>query len=391
MGKMYFSVSEYKERLAKTKESMEENNIEVLLITNPGNICYLTGYDAWSFYVHQMLIVSLDKKDPVWFGRGIDVDAVKFTTWLNDEDIIAYPDDYVQSDTKHPMDYMCKVLKDMKVDNKTIGMEFDSYYFTAQCYISLTKGLPNAEIKNGQGIVNWVKIIKSEKEIEYMRRAGIITAKAMQAGIDALAPGVRQSDVVADINYISTKGTKEFGGDYPGHPPLLPSGEQTSACHMTWTDDLLVQGEPSIIELGGCYRRYNVPMARTVSLGEPSDKLKKLSDVCVEGIDEALSVVKPGITSEDVEKAWRKSIEKHGFKKESRIGYSIGLNFPPSWGEETVSIRPGDKTILEENMTLHMIPGMWLDGVGMEISQSFVVTKHGFEELGDIPRKLFVK
>lgn len=388
---MFFSVLEYKERLAKTKQSMEKEGIDVLLLTNPGNMCYLTGYDAWSFYVHQMLIVALDEEEPIWVGRGIDASAARFTTWLKDENIIPYPDDHVQSASKHPMDYVCKVLQDKQMDTKVIAMELDTYYFTAKCYLRLTQGLPNATIKDGHGLVNWVKIVKSEKEIEYMRRAGIITTKAMQAGIDAIQAGVRQCDVVADINYVSTIGTKEFGGDYPGHVPLLPSGEQTSACHMTWTDEPLVQGEPSIIEMAGCYRRYNVPMARTVSIGEPSDELKYLADVCIEGIDKALNAVKPGITSEEVEMAWRKSIEKKGFKKESRIGYSIGLNFPPSWGEETVSIRPGDKTILQPNMTLHIIPGMWLDGIGMEISQSFIVTDNGYEQLGDIPRELFVK
>lgn len=388
---MYFSVPEYKERLAKTKKSMEEKGIEVLLITNPGNMCYLTGYDAWSFYVHQMLIVALDEEEPIWVGRGIDRTAAQFTTWLKEENMIAYPDDHVQSATKHPMDYVCKVLEERNLDKKTIGMEFDTYYFTAKCYMRLSQGLPNAKIVDGYGIVNWVKIVKSDTEIEYMRRAGVIAAKAMQAGIDAIQAGVRQCDVVAEINYVSTKGTEEFGGDYPGHVPLLPSGEQTSACHMTWTDEPLVQGEPSIIEMAGAYRRYNVPMARTVSIGEPSDELRRLADVCIEGINEALDVVKAGVTAEEVEMAWRKSIEKKGFKKESRIGYSVGLNFPPSWGEETVSLRPGDKTVLKPNMTLHMIPGMWLDGIGMEISQSFIVTENGYEVLGDTPRELFVK
>lgn len=386
-----FTINEFKERLAKTKQQMAEEGIDVLLLTNPGNMCYLTGYDAWSFYVHQMVIVAIDEESPIWVGRGIDASAAKFTTWLDEENIVAYPDDHVQSATKHPMDFICNFLKEKKLDKKTIAMEFDTYYFTAKCYLRLTQGLPNATIKDGTGLVNWIRLIKSDQEVEYMKRAALITAKAMQAGIDAIEAGVRQCDVVAEINYASTKGTEEYGGDYPAHVPLLPTGEQTSACHMTWTDEPLRQGEPSIIEMAGCYKRYNVPMARTVSIGKPSEKLQQLADVCIEGINAALEIVKPGVTCEEVEMAWRKSIEKRGFKKESRIGYSIGLNFPPSWGEETVSIRPGDKTILKPNMTLHMIPGMWLDNIGMEISQSFVVTETGYEILGDIPRELFVK
>lgn len=387
-----FTLSEFKERVDRTKQQMEKEGIDVLLITNPGNMCYLTGYDAWSFYVHQMLVVSLEEEEPIWIGRGIDESAAKHTTWLKDENIISYPDDHVQSTAKHPMDYICTFLMQKNLHTKTLAVELDTYYFTAQCYIRLTEGMPDATFKNGQNLVNWVRSVKSDQEMVYMKRAGIIATNAMQAGIDSIQVGARQCDVVADINYISTTGgTREFGGDYPAHVPLMPTGEQTSACHLTWTDDTVKPNEPVILELAGCHKRYNVPIARTISVGEPTDKLKELADVCIEGINEALNTVRPGVTAEEVERAWRNSIEKHGYKKESRIGYSVGLNFPPSWGEETISIRPGDKTILQKNMTIHIIPGIWMDGIGMEISQSFAVTDNGYETLGDIPRELFIK
>jgi len=379
------------ERLIKTKERMAQEGIDVLLVTDPANMNYLSGYDAWSFYVHQLLIIFIDEDQPYWIGRGQDRNAALHTTWLDQEHLYAYSDDYVQSEVKHPMDYVSDFIKAKKRDKATIGAEFDAYYFSAKNYIQLTKNLPNATFKDATNLVNWIRIIKSDKEIEFIKKAGKIAEKAMQAAFDNIEVGVKQSDAVAAIAHTQIAGTDDFGGDYPAIVPLLPTGEKTSACHLTWTDDTFKQGDPVIIELAGCYQRYHSPLARTIILGIPDEKTQYIADVVIEGINTTLQSIKPGITCEEVELTWRKVIEKSGIKKEHRIGYSMGLNYPPDWGEHTASLRPGDKTVLQPNMTFHMIPGIWLDNMGVEISESFVVTESGCEILAEFPRELLVK
>lgn len=131
---MSFGTAEYKTRILKTKEKMATEGIEVLLITDPANMNYLSGYDGWSFYVHQMLVIIIDEDQPIWIGRGQDANGAKVTTWLYHENIIPYPDDYVQSDTKHPMDFVAEILKQIGQQNRSIGVEMDNYYFTAKCY-----------------------------------------------------------------------------------------------------------------------------------------------------------------------------------------------------------------------------------------------------------------
>lgn len=386
-----FSASEYKTRLIKTKESMEKKGIDVLLVTDPANMNYLTGFDAWSFYVHQLLIVIAEEEEPIWVGRGIDASAAEKTTWLSSQNIIPYTDDYVQSTIKHPMDFVANILEEKGQANKTIAAEYDAYYFTAKSYIQLTKQLPNATFADGTSLVNWIRIIKSDQEIELIKRAATIVSETMYRGIEKINAGVRECDVVADIFHKQISGTEEFGGDYTSIVPLLPSGEKTSACHLTWTDDIYKEGDPVILELAGCHKRYHSPLARTLVIGKPTPEMKALSDVAIDGIHAAIDVIKPGVTCEEVEAAWRKTIEKSGFKKESRIGYSTGLNYPPDWGEHTASLRPGDKTVLEPNMVFHMIPGIWLDSYGIEISETFRVTESGCEILADVDRKLFIK
>ena len=98
-------------------------------------------------------------------------------------------------------------------------------------------------------------------------------------------------------------------------------------------------------------------MARTVFLGKPPSRFADTAKIVVEGLHAALAAAKPGAAAEDVEAAWRQIVTKHGIRKESRIGYAFGLAYPPDWGEHTASFRPGDKTVLEPNMTFHCIAG----------------------------------
>ncbi len=386
-----FTKKEYLSRIRKTKEKMLNKGIDVLLITDPANMNYLSGYDGWSFYVHQMLIVFMDEEQPFWIGRAQDANGAKHTVFMDEEYIHPYSEDHIHSDIKHPMDFVVSFLKQKHHENKQIGIEKDAYYFTGMCQEKLQYGLPYAHFVDGTLLVNYVRLIKSEREIEYMRKAGIIVSNAMRIAIDTIDVGVRECDVAAKVYQAQISGTESFGGDYPSIVPLMPSGEKTSAPHITWSDDRYQLGDSIILELAGCVKRYHSPLARTVSLGEPDPKTKYLSDVVVEGLETALSVVKPGIILEDVEQAFRDVIEKRGFQKESRLGYAMGLNYPPDWGEHTASIRRGDKTVLEPNMTFHMIPGMWMDSYGVEISESFRVTENGVEIFADMPRELHVK
>lgn len=386
-----FSVEEYKSRLKKVKEKMDKMGLEVLVVTDPANMNYITGFDGWSFYVHQCVVVFIDKDQPIWIGRGQDGNAAKLTAWIDDENIYPYEDDYVQSLLKHPMEFVSKLIESKGHSKSVIGTELDTYYYTAKCQITLEQSLPNAKFKDATYLVNWIKGIKSDSELEYIRNAAKIVEIAMKTANDLIEPGIRQNDVAAEVLKSQIKGTVEFGGDYTAIVPLMPTGIRTSTPHLSWTDEKYKDGDTVILELAGCYKRYHCPLSRTLIVGEASNKVKDLASVVAEGLTEALDFIKPGVTCEEVERVWAKSIEKSGFIKDSRIGYSMGLNYPPDWGEHTASFRPGDKTILKENMTFHMIPGIWLDDCGVDISESFRVTKNGIELFTNYPRKLLVK
>ncbi len=386
-----FSSNEFLERIARTKSAMAKKGIELLVVCDPANMNYLTGYDGWSFYVPQAVLVIDDQEEPFWIGRNMDVNGAKHTAFIKSENMIGYPEDYIQSDIKHPMNFMADIIKEKGWAKKTIGVETDSYYYTARSDQALKKSLGRDNLLDGNLLVSWVRIVKSEAEINLMKQAGKIAENVMSTAIGNLAPGTRECDAVAAVYQAQVTGTPDFGGDYPSIVPMMPTGEKTSAPHLTWTDEPYESGQAVNLELAGCRHRYHCPIARTAFIGKnPPEKLKILADITVEGLNLTLDGIKPGLTGEDVERIWREHIAKKGFEKESRIGYSMGLNYPPDWGEHTASLRPGDKTILKPNMTFHMILGMWMDNFGFECSESFRVTQTGARTFAEFERKLFL-
>lgn len=386
-----FALEEYKKRLEETKKRMVDVGVDVLLISNPSNMCYLTNYAAWSFYVHQMMIVTLEDDQPLWIGRQMDASGVIKTTWLDEQHIIPYPDFYVQSTERHPLDFVTNILTEIGQSSRTIGMELDVHYFTGLCYERLKHGLPNAKLKDTSSLVNGVRLVKSKQEVECIRKAAKIVEGAMSAAYERVNIGVRECDVAASIYHAQIQGTPEFGGDYTSIVPMLPTNENTSCPHLTWSDRMYREGDFLTLEIAGAYQRYHAPMARTMSVGRAPHHVKELASVVQEGIEATLEIIGPGMTAEEVERKWSQTIAQYGHHKSSRLGYSVGLSFPPDWGEHTVSFRPGDKTILKPNMTFHLMPGIWYEDYGVEITETILITENGVETLTNFPRELYEK
>jgi len=385
-----FEKEEYGIRISKVRKSMDEKNIEVLIVTDPSNMAWLTGYDGWSFYVHQCVVLSLEG-EPFWYGRGMDTNGAKLTVFMQHENIIGYPDDYVQNPEKHPMDYLSEILTEKDWAQKTIGVEKDNYYFSASCLESLQRNLVQVNFVDSTGLVNWQRTVKSPRELEFMRKAAKIVEKMHARIFEVMEPGMRKNDLVAEIYHSGITGTEDGGGDYAAIVPMTPTGADASAPHLTWDDQPIPNNSGTFFEIAGCYRRYHCPLSRTIYLGQTPQKYLDVEKAVLEGIEAGLEAAKPGNFAEDIEAAWRKTISKYGYEKESRCGYAIGLSYPPDWGERTVSFRKGDKTVLEPNMTFHFMPALWFDDWGLETTESIVITDSGVETLANVPRKLLVK
>ena len=390
--KLIFSVEEYQQRVRKTKEMMDKDGMEMLLVMDPANMNYLTGYDGWSFYVHQGVIVSLDAPYPFWCGREQDANGARLTSWLPDDCIYGYPDEYVQSRYTHTMRWVANLLREKGLEKKRFGMEMDGYWFNARMYVTLLEELPDAVLMDGTNLINWIKTVKSPTEVTYIKQAAQICEKVMQTAVDEIDVGVWEKDAAAKVSAAQIAGLDTFGGSSPAIFPLMPSAERTSTAHLTFDPDRQYhKNDVVLLELSGARHRYHAPLSRTVYLGKPPQDLQKTADDVVAGLQETLTFIKPGVTAEDVEERWRKAIVHTGLVKPSRVGYSFGLNYVPDWGEHTISLRPGDKTVLQPGMTLHFMPGIWLETYGFECSEPILITETGCEKFIEFPQKLFVK
>ncbi len=385
-----FTRAEYAHRLAQTRAAMERAGVDALVVSDPSNMAWLTGYDGWSFYVHQCVIVP-ESGDPLWYGRSQDANGALRTVHMGEEHVLRYPEHYVQSTERHPMDHLAGVLKDRGLGTKRIGVELDNYYYSAAAHAALRRGLPDARFEDATGLVNWLRAVKSPRELEYMRRAARVVERMHARVAELVEPGLRKNELVAEVYHTAISGADGHGGDYPSIVPLLPSGADAAAPHLTWDDRPMRAGEGTFFELAGVHRRYHCPLSRSVFLGEPPGDMLDAQQAVLEGLDAGLEAARPGNTCEQIAEAFFTVLARHGVVKDGRTGYSIGMSYPPDWGERTMSLRPGDRTVLEPSMTFHFMPGLWRDRWGLEITESIMITDSGCECLADVPRAMLVK
>lgn len=389
-----FSRAEYADRLAKTRAAMDQAGLEVLFTCDPSNMAWLTGYDGWSFYVHQGVIVG-PEGDPVFWGRGMDANGALRTCYMAEDDIIGYADNFVMSTERHAMQDLARVLRERGWGEKTLGVEMENYYYSARAHAVLSAE-HGGSLVDATALVNWRRAVKSEAELAFMRRAAKIV-EAMHATIlETIRPGIRKNELAAEIFRTGIWGGEDeegrFGGDYPAIVPLLPTGMDATAAHLTWDDRVMEEGAATFFEIAGVYRRYHVPLCRTIHLGPAPKDMLDAEEAVLEGIADGMNAARAGNTAGDVARAFYNVLAKRGISREGRCGYPIGLSYPPDWGERTYSIRPSDETVLEPNMTFHFMPALWMESWGLEITETLRITEDGPAEcFADYPRKLFVK
>jgi len=386
-----FTPQDYAARLARIRTAMEGAGLDTLIVTDPSNMSWATGYDGWSFYVHQAVIIGSEGA-PIWWGRGIDAAGARRTIiGASDDAIRSYDDSYVQSDDKHPMESLAALLEEKGLHSGIIGIELENYYYSAKAHATLVAHLPQARLVDATALVNWQRAIKSRTEIERMRRAARIVEAMHRTILDVAEPRLPKHRLVAEILKASALGADGHWGDYPAIVPMTPSGLDATAPHLTWDDRPMQTGESHFFEIAGVYRRYHCPLSRTLFFGEPPIKYRQAEEAVQEATVAGLAQARPGNTCEDIANAFNTTLERFGFYKENRCGYSIGLSYPPDWGERTMSLRRGDTTQLVPGMCLHFMPALWLDDGGLEITESILITDNGAEKFCTLPGEIFVK
>ncbi|MFI2101879.1 ectoine hydrolase [Isoptericola sp. NPDC019693] len=368
---MTFPFDEYARRLGDLRRRMAERMLDAVVITDPENLMYLTDYQTTGYSFFQALVVPLED-EPFMITRAMEESNVHARTWV--ELTRPYPDtgDAIQS--------LVQSLREFGLDTKDVGYERNSYYFPAYHQDYIHNSFTDGRLLDCFGIVEEGRVVKSEAEIAIMRRAAHATEVGMAAGIEAVAAGVTENDVAAEI----ASAMFRSGGEFPAVMPYVTSGPRSMIGHATWEGRTVRPGEHVFLEVGGCFRRYHTAMMRTVVLDDLSRSMLVAQDRMKLALAEVKAAIRPGLTVSDADNIVRNIISDNGVgaRLVTRSGYSIGIAFPPSWDEGyIVSLNQGDPRVLREGMTFHIIPWMWgVDGdktVG--ISDTVRVTADGCE------------
>lgn len=382
-GPQVFPREEYLRRLHAVKAEMARRGVETLVVSFDRSINYLTGYTARSAYVPQGLIVSAHAEEPTFVLRQQDVPAAFHLTFLERNSIIGYPESLVGDPDKDGYDTLIDLIQEAGLANQGLGLELGQ--LPARSAEKFKARLPRARMVDCTHVVTWIRTVKSDSEIALMREAAAIADAGIIRAAEVIAPGVAEPDAIAEILATLARGANGKRGTGIANIYMC-SSPRTGTSHITWSDDVFRQGSQINLELGGVRHTYTAAVMRTFSIGKPSDRLRRLHEAEVAGLEAALDKVRPGATCSDVAEAFNCRLESAGFRKESRCGYGIGID----WNEAVTSLKQGDMTVLKPNMTFHLMLGNWIyEDFGYVLSETFRVTDTGVEVLTKAPRELF--
>ncbi|TIT20624.1 MAG: M24 family metallopeptidase [Mesorhizobium sp.] len=382
-GPQVFPRSEYLCRLNAAKRKMAERDIAAVVITDNAHITYLTGSVARSYDTRGLVILG-SREEPVFILRWMDVAAAVQETFMERDSIIGYSEDLMGDPDKDGYDAVIDFLLDQGLAKCSIGLELSN--LTVYSAEKFKCRLPQARMVDFSTVVTRIRTLKSDLEISVMREAAAISDAGVLRAAEVMRPGMREADAIAEIVGTLARGANGKPGTWIA-TPFLSATSRIGNPHTTWSEDTLREGSQVNLEIAGVRHDYHAPICRTYILDKPSDRLLRIHEAQLAGLEAGLNVICAGAVSGEVAKMIHSTTEKHGFKKRSRAGYSIGIN----WMENTTSLKLGDTTVLEPNMTFHLHLGSWVEeDFGYVLSESIRVTESGVEVLTKAPRQLFI-
>jgi Xaa-Pro dipeptidase len=371
---------EYLQHLRKTQAAIGKRQIDLLLLTGPENIFYVSGQQTPGYYSLQTLGVPAEG-EPFLVVRELEAANARANTYL--ADILTY------GDGDAPSAFLAQTLQQRGWKNKRVAIDRSSWFLSVDRYQQLTDAF--GTLLPGTGIVEPLRAVKSSWEIQQIEKAAEATEAGMVAAMSAVRDGASENDVAAAM--ISAAYRK--GSEYVGMEPFVCSGPRSGIRHATWRRRVMRNGDLVTLENSACYNRYHAALFRTACVGGSNvdRRARDMRDACVEGLALALEKLRPGNTCADVHNTVQRHIDSRGFSENyrKRTGYSIGVAFAPDWGEGNVlSLYENEKTPLEAGMAFH-IPVSLCDHGKFTVcaSETAVVTEKGNKVLSTLPRAIF--
>jgi Xaa-Pro dipeptidase len=381
--RLAFSAGEYRRRRSLVEAAVAQRDLDALLSATLGNICYLTGFQtigSYGFALYATLVVP--GREPVLVASDFESHNAAIDAWVRD--VRTYE---VMAD---PIEALVALVRERGLGRARIGIETGYGSLTVAQVDALRRRLPDVRWVDASGLIEAIRAVKSADELAALREAARISSAGMRAAIGAVHPGVTDNDVAAAA--VSTVIAE--GGEHFSIVPIVTAGRRSGVPHTSFRRNRLEPGDPVFIEVCATYRRYSAPILRTVSIGRPSDAVRRAFDACLASVEVLLAETWPGVPAREVAakagaamRAIEPSLLWHGY-----YGGSCGLSFAPSYSDGAAAeISDRSTTILASGMTFHASTSLRQLGVfGVTLSETIAVTTSGCEVLTKVPRELVV-
>jgi Xaa-Pro dipeptidase len=380
-----FAVAEFRARLSAVQQKMSRAGVEALFVISQSNISYLTGYQGNSAYIPQGMLVTLQDAEPIMILREMDVPCATATTWVADRNIEAYDERVLGLSLLPVWREIARIIRS-RTRATRLAFERNGPGLGVDAHAALTEALGDMELVDAGGWLSEIRAVKSPAELDVMTDAARIGEQALLAGIDRIAVGVPESEVGGTIVGKLCSGLPGKPGTAPFDAVTMPVTPFASAPHLNWSNRVYAPNSQTNFELGAFRYRYCAAVARTVFLGKPPARLLEIDSIVRDSFEATLPALRTGARCSDVYAAFWKAFAGRGVRKESRIGYGIGID----WTEGSYSLQRDDPRELRADSTVHLILGIWEKQEGYVFSETLRVTDEGAQTFCTLPRRLIV-
>jgi Xaa-Pro dipeptidase len=370
---IYFTDDEYKARVQSVRDQMKSNGNDAMLIFAQESMYWLTGYDTFGYCFFQCLVLT--QNDMILLTRSADLRQAQQTSNIGDIRI------WKDSADANPAIDLKNILSELGLSGKKLGIELDTHGLTAANYRKVTGQLDGyAKLIDQSYVISELRLVKSEQEIEYAKRAGILADDALDAAIAAVKSDRNEAAVLAAMQGVIFAN----GGDYPGNEFIIGSGRDALLCRYKSGRRQLSQNDQLTLEWAGSFAHYHAAMMRTLIIGKPKPLHGELFEASQEALTAVVDNMQPGRTFGDVFQAHADVLDAHGLSNHrlNACGYSLGARFTPSWMEHQMFYENNPQEI-KPGMTLfaHMIIVDSETETAMTLGQTFLTTEGKAENL----------
>lgn len=383
MSKQDFSQEEFAERLARLRRAIAGEGLDWLLAFHPVSIHWLTGSDAKSYQAFQCLFVAADDQPLTILTR--EGERSEFT----DDACVDVVETWGGGEPEDPIDAFQRLVDRLGLARARVGMEVPAYYLHPHHYARIKAILGTALVAEPTNLVHDLKLVKSPRELAYIREAGRIADRAMEACTAAMGEGRTELEVCGAVYHALLTN----GSGLPASTLNLVMGERAHFAHGAPTARPMRRGDFGNIEFGAAHRRYTVTIGRQLCIGPPTARMRELYDVVRRAADACIAAIRPGVPAVVPHEAAKRVIAEAGMNR-YRIhttGYGLAPGFPPSWGEP-LHLFGGSRYTLEAGMVVSVEPPVFIhaEKLGARLIDNVLVTASGAELIARHTRDLIV-